>query len=858
MKPARGELIGPYRIETRIGAGGMGEVWKARDTRLDRAVAIKFATESFTDRFPREARAIAALNHPHICTLHDIGSNYLVMEYIDGKPLKGRLPLAQALEYAGQILDALDAAHRQGIVHRDVKPANILVTPRGIKLLDFGLAKPDQTRSASASQTLFLTQQGMAIGTPQYMTPEQLRGDPVDARTDIFSFGCVLYEMLTGRRAFEGSNPSSVTAAILEKPAPSLGSVAPPALDAVVRRCLEKDPARRWQNVTDLRAALAISGEHARATVPASASGWKWIWAGLLLAALVATAGAVWHERSGPARPGTPVTITALTGHAESEFQSALSPDGKSIAYVREGGRNYDIWVKPLDGEARRLTSDPTPDLHPAWSPDGRRIAFLRASPIGSAVMVVPADGGEAKQIVGAGRFDPGHMRGTAGPLVRQPSPGPVWSPDGKEIVYRQCPQAPPDGCPLFAISVDSSQIRSLTEQHPHTSDFSPAWSPDGKFIAFARFTSMAGADLYVIPASGGPPKRVTDESHTIRGVTWAPDSQSLVFGSNRSGVYSLWRVSLRDGAISPVYSTGASALEPAISKDGSLMVYTDASVNMSVWCFDVKEKTNRRIITSPRQNQNAAWSPDGKRIAFASNRLGSWQVWMADADGAKAAQLTNLRDTVVGIIRWSPDGARLAVEAQQQGHNLVYIVPLASGQAAPLQTNIPEPRLLNWSHDGSAVYFVSAGGGNQRLWKMPAAGGQAERVLDGNFSDLVEAPDGKSLFVDDNQADGVQQVELSSGLVHAVPGLEDIRPDRWWAVVSTGIYFFDNSDGEPGLFSYSFANRKITRLLAVGRDLPLPTPSFSVSADGRYVIYTRTDEATSSLMAVRGSFLAQ
>ena len=263
-----GDKLGPYEILAVIGEGGMGEVWKARDTRLDRIVALKISKAQFTERFEREARSIAALNHPHICQLYDVGPNYLVMEFVEGSPLRGPLPVEKAAEYAGQILDALDTAHHKGVTHRDLKPANILVTKQGIKLLDFGLAKvgggharpiPDE-----ATLTQPLTGQGQILGTLQYMSPEQLQGKETDSRSDLFSFGCVLYEMLTGQRAFDGASPASVIAAILERqPAPL--TEAPP-LDRIVRRALAKDPDQRFQTARDLKAALTWALEQPPST----------------------------------------------------------------------------------------------------------------------------------------------------------------------------------------------------------------------------------------------------------------------------------------------------------------------------------------------------------------------------------------------------------------------------------------------------------------------------------------------------------------------------------------------------------------------------------------------------------------
>src|SRR5271170_6975336 len=256
-----GDKLGPYQILAPIGAGGMGEVYRANDPRLNRDVAIKVSASQFSERFEREAKAIASLNHPHICQIYDVGANYLVMEFIEGTPLQGPLPLEQALLYGVQICDALDAAHKKNITHRDLKPANILVTASGVKLLDFGLAKVGTPLNAGeGTMTLALTGKGEILGTFQYMSPEQINGQEAGPESDIFSFGLVLYEMLTGKRAFDGSTPASVIAAILERPAPSVADVAPPALDRVLKRCLEKDPGNRWQSARDLKTELEWIG----------------------------------------------------------------------------------------------------------------------------------------------------------------------------------------------------------------------------------------------------------------------------------------------------------------------------------------------------------------------------------------------------------------------------------------------------------------------------------------------------------------------------------------------------------------------------------------------------------------------
>src|SRR5262249_48481309 len=342
-----GSHLGPYAVLAQIGAGGMGEVWKARDTRLDRIVAIKTSSEQFSERFEREARAVAALNHPHICQLYDVGPNYLVMEYIEGQPVRVRLPLDQALKYGAQICDALDAAHRKGIVHRDLKPANILVTKTGVKLLDSGLARIGPAVTADDNTDTGLTGKGQILGTLHYMSPEQLQGQKADPRSDIFSFGLVLYEMLTGKRAFDGSSPASVIAAILEREAPSVAGVAPAVVDRVLRRCLAKDPDKRWQSAADLKSELEWIAEGSTSAKTAGVPGlrnWRertaWVLAaGFFLAALLLIIALLWRAPTVdltrfPIYPPEKTNFSPVTTATVGAPQFALSPDGHSMVFV--------------------------------------------------------------------------------------------------------------------------------------------------------------------------------------------------------------------------------------------------------------------------------------------------------------------------------------------------------------------------------------------------------------------------------------------------------------------------------------------------------------------------------------------
>jgi eukaryotic-like serine/threonine-protein kinase len=378
-----GDRLGPYEILSRIGEGGMGVVFKARDTRLDRIVAIKKSNQAFSERFEREAQAIAALNHPHICQLYDVGPDYLVMELVDGKALTGPLPAAETVRYAIQVADALDAAHRKGITHRDLKPANILVTKAGVKLLDFGLAKRAAATPllAEADPTLTmpleLTQAGTITGTPQYMSPEQVEGKETDARSDIFSFGAVMYELITGKKAFEGKSAVSVMAAVLrDTPAPmtAVVPVTPLALERIAKRCLEKDPDDRWQNARDLKHALEdFAGYQPAPLAPARA--WMLATAAFVLVAAAALGVAYWRKPA-PAATAYRLAITPPSGvHFEfgtNAGGSAISHDGRTLAFCAENS----LWVRPLNAAGAQKLAGTEGCHYPFWSPDNKSIAF--------------------------------------------------------------------------------------------------------------------------------------------------------------------------------------------------------------------------------------------------------------------------------------------------------------------------------------------------------------------------------------------------------------------------------------------------------------------------------------------------
>jgi serine/threonine protein kinase len=416
-----GKRLGPYEILSAIGAGGMGEVYRARDTRLERIVAVKILPDHLSDRaelrerFEREARTVASLNHPHICTLHDIGqqdgTDFLVMEYLEGETLaerlkKGPLPLDQVLQYAIEISDALDKAHRKGITHRDLKPGNIMLTKSGTKLLDFGLAKlrqdaaPDSPLSQLPTANKGITAQGTIVGTLQYMAPEQLEGKEVDARTDIFAFGVVVYEMATGKKAFEGKSQASLIAKILETDPPPMSSLqpmTPPALDRVVKKCLAKEPDDRWHAAKDLCDELkwiAESGSQIPSQMSAPVKGIRALGLGrrptmvgvatLLCGAVIASL-AIWNLKPAPPSPPRSVTRTVITLPPGQQLAGldrgpavALSPDGTHLAYVAREGGTQQIYLRPMDGLEARSIPGTEGATEPFFSPDGPMVGVFR------------------------------------------------------------------------------------------------------------------------------------------------------------------------------------------------------------------------------------------------------------------------------------------------------------------------------------------------------------------------------------------------------------------------------------------------------------------------------------------------
>jgi Tol biopolymer transport system component/tRNA A-37 threonylcarbamoyl transferase component Bud32 len=723
MPLSAGAKLGPYEIVAAIGAGGMGEVWKARDTRLGRFVAIKTAKNEFSERFEREARAVAALNHPRICQLYDVASapegfGYLVMEYVEGTPLKGPLPLDQALDYAAQMCDALDAAHKKGITHRDLKPSNILVTKSGIKLLDFGLAKigPVAEPAGDATLTLALTGKTEIVGTLVYMSPEQLSGKEADSRSDIFSFGLVLYEMLVGKRAFEGASAASIIAAILERPAPSISGIAPAALDRTLKRCLEKDPDSRWQSARDVKAELEwIANTPLTETVATARRPWQWLWpsaAVVALAALVLLAFV--HFREGQAPEPATVRFQIPAPGKSGIVHFNLSPDGRTLALTSGGS----LWIRPLDAlQARSLEGTEGAETM-FWSPDNQFIAFVAQGKLKK----IPAAGGpvqilcDASQALGGtwnrdgvilfpvsvnlGLFRIPQGGGTPIPLSKPgssdripPSIDPQFLPDGTHFLFSNLLGTAPG---IYAGTLEGSTLVRIAEGR--FSSYVPAAGtqvPDG-FLVFERNRQVMAQRF-----DAGRLKVSGDAVPLAEGARIDPlspnfsvsENGTLVFApaAGASAVQLVWldRAGKPLGGFSPPGVYDSFRLAP----DQKRIVFTDRTdANTDVWVFDSTRGVRSRLTFDPAIDDPPIWSPDGLHVVWASNRGGSFDLYEKAANGVGSETLLVKMGTPSGWPEdWSADGRYLMyqIPGAKTGQDL-WIAPQAASSASGGQKPFP------------------------------------------------------------------------------------------------------------------------------------------------------------------------
>jgi serine/threonine protein kinase/Tol biopolymer transport system component len=780
-----GYRLGHYEIVEAIGAGGMGEVYKARDTRLNRTVAIKVLPADVAhdlqarERFEREARAVAALSHPHICALYDVGEaalairppgvtnetvRYLVMEYLEGETLAERLarlrgrklPIHEALSVAIEIASALDRAHHSGIVHRDLKPANVMLTKTGAKLLDFGLAKATRdTVAGSPAMTgaKDLTAPGLIIGTVRYMAPEQIEGKDVDERTDIFAFGLMLFEMLTGRRPFEGNSDAGVMASILERDPPLVSSVQPlatAALDRIVSTCLAKDRDDRWQTARDLlrelrwiREASAQGGE---ATVVVRRNSRRSINAALAIGVLALVAGASYFAgaRTTPKR-ATSVRVDRLTDFPGLEEYPAISPDGRSVAFTANAGGMHQIFVKLIGGgPPLQLTRDASEHLRPRWTPDSSSLIYF-SRPLGGGLM------GTLWEISALG--------GTPRRIVDSPADGDV-SHDGRRLAFVRS-----TGGRLELVTTDRDGINTkvIVPLAPGYSYISPRWSPDDTLIAYQRSRVGLDHDVFVVPAGGGEPRGISTHAKEMNGFAWLPDGSGIVMSSSRGSTmyylpsFNLWTVSLKDGAWRQETFGEVSYLHPDVDRRGALTA-TRFQMQSDIWrfpvAFDGVENVRRgeRITRQTGQVRTPTVGPGDKEVAYLSDSGGHANIWVTKLDTGESRQITYERDpeVSVGVPVWSPDGRHIVFASGRdaQGQNGYWLV---SPDGSGLRNLKLHAGWAGWSGDSRWVYYSDDPRREDPrravVWKVAIDGGQPVVVRPDMATRPAISRDGSALY---------------------------------------------------------------------------------------------------------------
>jgi Tol biopolymer transport system component/tRNA A-37 threonylcarbamoyl transferase component Bud32 len=906
-----GMRIGPYRVVDEIGRGGMGAVYKAvrADDAYRKEVAIKLVKRGMDHdyvlrRFRNERQILATLEHPNVARLLDGGATddglpYFVMEYIDGKPIQvycdeHQLTLRERLTLFRQVCNGVQAAHDRKIVHRDIKPGNILVNEkRQPKLLDFGIAKildPDLS-----TQTMEATATVLRMMTPEYASPEQVRGEEITAASDVYSLGVLLYELLTGHRPYrlKTRSPHEIAHIICgedpEKPSTMVSrtefvtrgadgavTVTPEVvssarrsrpdelkrllsgdLDNIVLMAMRKEPSRRYASAGALeedigryldgmpvrarrdtftyRAGKSIQRNKATVAVGGFA---------LLLGTMLMLA---WRDHLQPALNRTePSSLTPLTSFPGDETQPAFSPDGSKVAFVwaGENGENSDIYIKPVRGPGlERITTNAAEDVSPTWSPDGRQIAWLRVTESDTAIFVAAAQPGAVHGRITS--LFPNRIEAVGRHLD--------WSPDGKYLAAGDR-RSLNDPFAIMLVEVGTGhKIQFSTPSSGTVGDSNPAFSPDGTELAFIRAVSSGVDDIFVKSLAGGEARRITSDKRYIISLGWSADGKSILFSSNRAGSHTLWRVAVTGGTPQRVLNVGNNASDPVLSRDGRLLAYAQFYVDANIWEMNLNTGGTRKLIFSTQYDSSPQYSPDGTKVAFRSSRSGPHEIWISSSDGTGAFQLTKFGNSLTGTPRWSPNNRQVAFDSRPEGQPDIFVID-ADGSNLRRITNEPaEDVVPSWSLDGKYVYFSSNRGGAWQVWRSPVGSGAAEQVTrDGGFA-AFESPDRRYLYyAKGRSAPGLWRSRLDGSGAELV--LEGLKPALWgyWGVSDRGIIFADRETAASyALFLLPYGRRDPVRLGGLDKPIIPADSGLAVSPDGSRVLFSQVDQSGSDILIV-------
>lgn len=874
----------------------MGVVYQAMDLRINRPVAIKLLPDDLvTDeearaRFEREVLAAGQLNHPSICTIYDVGTDdgvpYMVMEYLEGTTLRNMLleqsfSAIEVLEVAEQLVSALIFAHKHNVVHRDIKPANIFITHRGhAKLLDFGLAKVTQDfLSDSASidisadtrtqYSVEITEKGVALGTVLYMSPEQARGQELDERSDLFSLGAVLYEMITGLKPFPGETSALVFDGILNREPPAPSTITGPEarlLDPIILKLLEKKETLRYQSAVEVQKAIWRITHPEDSTREENTSrqiSMSRLW--LTFFTLLAIVGFGFLLLPGSGEESLEVLPSDLNGSPVVETQDeefpeqfpatslrgrevypALNPAGNMIAFSWDGPNqdNIDIYLINIGNPVpRRLTTSPNRDVRSTWAPDGKSIVFLRRSNALNQLIQIDVATGQERVVYKTEKL-----------LFHGET---CFTADGSSIIFDQWSDE--YNSHLAILNLESGDITQITSGQKRRQDIAPTYSPDFKKLAFLRQSSIATGEIMIKDMESEEIVQITSDERNIQGISWAKQGQSIVFSSNRTGRRLLWEVDVSTRQISAISGVGAKAYHPFMHRESDTMVYTAEQIQSNIWLYDVESMNalNEPVISSTVADFDAKWSPDGKQIAFISERDGNHQLWVCNADGSSPRKLTQLESGYLLFPQWSPDGKHILLTSSHTGDFDIFMV---STEGGPLVDAIPDVSgclIGTWSADGASIYYSK----DFNLHKLDRERGTSTLVANGSWVG-VESEDGSTLFhsnivigseegwdIYKKPTDNLDPYDLGS-LVH-----QDIRmqmpqtfyvrgKNLFWlgwdenesSLIDKPLMSIDPEDGEP-------------MKVSVIENLPDIYHNIDLSADGMQVLVPRQPKAESDIM---------